>query len=140
MARDISYTKYYQKCPNGVIPVKWTAPEALEEHLYTYKSDIWSFGIVLWEIFSYGHSPYPDIDIHTWDPFIQYLKNGNRPVIPDGCPLIFQHIMRQCWELHPECRPSSDSLIQAFSANRVYDDQHEYTQMAGISPPAENAA
>eukprot|EP00731_Ephydatia_muelleri_P021017 Em0013g744a len=136
MARDISCKNYYRKCPQGLIPVKWTAPEALEEHLYTYKSDIWSFGIVLWEIFSYGHSPYPDMDVHTWDPFIQYLKNGNRPEIPDGCPLFFQDIMQQCWELHPECRPSCDSLMQAFSENRTYEEC-EYTQIAGYSPQQE---
>lgn len=129
MARDISSKSYYRKCPHGPIPVKWTAPEALEEHLYTYKSDIWSFGIVLWEIFSYGHSPFPDMDIHTWDPFIQYLKNGNRPVIPDGCPLFFHNIMQWCWKLNPENRPSSSSLVQAFSTKQTCQEEKSSEMM-----------
>eukprot|EP00731_Ephydatia_muelleri_P021012 Em0013g739a len=54
MARDISGKEYYKKGQKGHIPVKWTSPEALSENLYTFKSDIWSFGVVLWEIFTYG--------------------------------------------------------------------------------------
>eukprot|EP00731_Ephydatia_muelleri_P021034 Em0013g761a len=119
MARDISGKSYYQKSPEGRIPVKWTAPEALEEHLYTFKSDVWSFGIVLWEIFNYGHSPFPNMDIHTWEPFIQFLKMGNRPIIPDDCPKFFCNVMRMCWQLNPDLRPSSCDLCREFNSKQV---------------------
>jgi len=94
------------------VPVKWTAPEALESQLFSYKSDIWSFGVVLWEIFSYGHSPYPDFKISaSWEPFIHYLKEGNRLPCPDGCPDPLYDLMLQCWGLRPDERPSAKDLV-----------------------------
>eukprot|EP00731_Ephydatia_muelleri_P021008 Em0013g735a len=111
MARDINGKEYYRKSPMGRIPVKWTAPEALEEHLYTCKSDIWSYGVVLWEIFTYGHSPYPDIEIQAWEPFVQFLKDGNRPPQPYGCPEHIYSIMKRCWALDPLQRPSAGDLM-----------------------------
>ncbi|KAL5470980.1 hypothetical protein EMCRGX_G029049 [Ephydatia muelleri] len=114
MARDVSGKEYYRKSPKGRVPIKWTAPEALEEHLYTFKSDVWSFGIVLWEIFTYGHSPYPDIEIQAWEHFIQFLKDGNRPPLPSGCPENMYEIMQKCWKLNPDERPSASGLIDTF--------------------------
>ena len=115
MARDVSEKEYYRKSPKGRVPIKWTAPEALEEHLYTFKSDVWSFGIVLWEIFTYGHSPYPDMEIQAWEHFIQFLKDGNRPPLPSGCPEDIYEIMQKCWKLNPDERPSVSDLIDTFT-------------------------
>ncbi|CAI8041705.1 Megakaryocyte-associated tyrosine-protein kinase [Geodia barretti] len=70
----------------GKIPVKWTAPEALENRIFTTKSDVWSFGVVLWELFTYGHSPYPDLHLgQSYDAIVTYLKEGNRMAQPDSC-------------------------------------------------------
>ncbi|KAL5470991.1 hypothetical protein EMCRGX_G029061 [Ephydatia muelleri] len=132
MARDISGKEYYRKSPKGRIPVKWTAPEALEEYLYSFKSDIWSLGIVLWEIITYGGHPYPDLDIQDWEMFIRFLKDGNRPTQPHGCPESMVRMMQQCWELDPLLRPSASDLInnltEHLSSSTCSDQDESYQE------------
>lgn len=70
----------YQK---GRIPVKWVAMEALFDNLFTTQSDVWSFGILLWEIFSFGGSPYPGIALQD---IFKLLKSGYRMQRPKQCP------------------------------------------------------
>ena len=67
----------------GRVPVKWLAIEALGDHVFTEKSDVWSFGILLWEIFSLGGTPYPGIEVHK---MYNLLKSGYRMKSPDNCP------------------------------------------------------
>ncbi|CAF0961771.1 unnamed protein product [Rotaria magnacalcarata] len=88
---------------------KWTAPEALESKRYTHKSDMWSYGILLWEIFSYGRCPYPRIPAN--DVLIN-LKQGHRMEPPDGCPQEVGDIMRQAWLADPDRRPSFDQVLE----------------------------
>lgn len=113
MARDISGKEYLRKSQKDHIPVKWTSPEALKENLYTVKNDIWSFGVVLWEIFTYGQTPYPDFEINSVEPFIQFLKDGNRLCRPDGCPESMYNLMQLCWDWDHNNRPSAQQLMGA---------------------------
>nr|XP_034323632.1 uncharacterized protein LOC105320732 isoform X2 [Crassostrea gigas] len=86
------------------IPVKWTAPECLVTMKHaTPKSDVWSFGVVLSEIFSFGEIPYPSIrsrDVQA------HLRNGNRMDKPEFANDFFYDIMKQCWKMKPKQRPS----------------------------------
>jgi len=88
---------------------KWTAPEALESKRYTHKSDMWSYGILLWEIFSYGRCPYPRIPAND---VLFNLKQGHRMEPPDGCPAEVGDIMRQCWHADPDRRPSFTQVLE----------------------------
>ncbi|CAF1379278.1 unnamed protein product [Adineta steineri] len=88
---------------------KWTAPEALESKKYTNKSDMWSYGILLWEIFSYGRCPYPRIPA---DEVLINLKEGYRMEPPDGCPIEIGDIMRQAWHVNPERRASFNQILE----------------------------
>jgi c-src tyrosine kinase len=88
---------------------KWTAPEALESKRYTHKSDMWSYGILLWEIFSYGRCPYPRIPAND---VLLNLKQGHRMEPPDGCPLEVGDIMRQTWHADPDRRPSFTQVLE----------------------------
>ncbi|UJR23871.1 hypothetical protein I4U23_026843 [Adineta vaga] len=88
---------------------KWTAPEALESKRYTHKSDMWSYGILLWEIFSYGRCPYPRLPA---DEVLINLKEGYRMEPPEGCPIEIGDIMRQAWHINPDRRLSFTHVFQ----------------------------
>ncbi|KAL1456759.1 hypothetical protein WDU94_001462 [Cyamophila willieti] len=82
LARDVHYQEYYRKTSGGKLPVKWMSPEALFDNLYTYQSDVWSYGILVWEIMTFGGSPYPSIPIESLYPL---LRNGYRMEKPTHC-------------------------------------------------------
>jgi serine/threonine protein kinase len=106
----------YKKNPRGKIPVKWTAPEALENRVFTTKSDVWSYGVVLWELFTYGHTPYPDVHLgQSYEAIISYLKEGNRMAQPDSCADSFYELMQKCWTLDPDERPTPIDIVGALT-------------------------
>ncbi|KFQ57656.1 Proto-oncogene tyrosine-protein kinase LCK, partial [Pelecanus crispus] len=84
-------------------PIKWTAPEAINYGTFTIKSDVWSFGILLTEIVTYGRIPYPGM---TNPEVIQNLERGYRMPQPDNCPQELYELMMQCWKERPEERPT----------------------------------
>jgi len=109
MSRDIYSDGVYVKQSSGVLPLKWTAPESIADSIYTSQSDVWSFGIVLWEIFTLGGSPYPGI---SSDVFLGYLRANKRMEQPEGCPDEFYSLMQDCWIEEPDCRPSFAKIYE----------------------------
>ncbi|XP_057299762.1 uncharacterized protein LOC130630320 [Hydractinia symbiolongicarpus] len=103
LARDTDNKSFYLKESDGLLPIKWMAPEAINEQKYTSKSDSWSFGVLLWEIYSLGSSPYPGIKNAA---IMDYLKAGKRMGKPKFCPTDVYEIMNQCWSAPPDMRPS----------------------------------
>lgn len=86
LARDVSFTDdYYRKTTAGRLPVKWMAPEALFQRVYTSQSDVWSFGILLWEIMTLGGTPYPSVP--NIERLFQLLRDGHRMEKPVSCSL-----------------------------------------------------
>ncbi|CAH0561856.1 unnamed protein product [Brassicogethes aeneus] len=84
------------------LPIKWTAPEALKQNKFSSKSDMWSFGILLWEIYSFGRVPYPRIPLAD---VVKHVEKGYKMEAPEGCPSEVYEIMRQAWDLDPNKRP-----------------------------------
>ncbi|XP_054893081.1 tyrosine-protein kinase Fes/Fps isoform X2 [Poeciliopsis prolifica] len=85
------------------IPVKWTAPEALNYGRYTTQSDVWSFGVLLWETFSMGMTPYTSMNNQqTRDE----VEKGYRMPAPHGCPVEISRVMNSCWQYDPKNRPT----------------------------------
>ncbi|XP_047411244.1 tyrosine-protein kinase Fer isoform X1 [Sciurus carolinensis] len=89
------------------IPIKWTAPEALNYGRYSSESDVWSFGILLWETFSLGISPYPGM---TNQQAREQVERGYRMSAPQNCPEDISKIMMKCWDYNPENRPTFSEL------------------------------
>ncbi|XP_061860283.1 tyrosine-protein kinase ABL2 isoform X3 [Colius striatus] len=92
-------------------PIKWTAPESLAYNTFSIKSDVWAFGVLLWEIATYGMSPYPGIDLSQ---VYDLLEKGYRMEQPEGCPPKVYELMRACWKWNPPDRPSFAEIHQAF--------------------------
>ena len=88
-------------------PIKWTAPEALLHNCFTIKSDVWSFGILLYELITYGHVPYPGM---TNPQVLEAVVKGYRMPCPDDCPELLHEIMRECWRDDRASRPTFETL------------------------------
>ncbi|XP_035142131.1 megakaryocyte-associated tyrosine-protein kinase isoform X9 [Callithrix jacchus] len=91
------------------LPVKWTAPEALKHGKFTSKSDVWSFGVLLWEVFSYGRAPYPKMSLKEVS---EAVEKGYRMEPPEGCPGPVHVLMSSCWEAEPARRPPFRKLAE----------------------------
>ncbi|KAM6036315.1 tyrosine-protein kinase Fer isoform 2-T2 [Theristicus caerulescens] len=95
------------------IPIKWTAPEALNYGRYTSESDVWSFGILLWETFSLGVCPYPGM---TNQQAREQVEKGYRMSAPQKCPEEIHKIMQRCWDYKPENRPKFSEIQKELSS------------------------
>ncbi|CAG05404.1 unnamed protein product, partial [Tetraodon nigroviridis] len=109
LARDVHHIDYYKKTTNGRLPVKWMAPEALFDRIYTHQSDVWSFGVLLWEIFTLGGSPYPGVPV---EELFKLLKEGHRMEKPPTSTQELYLMMRGCWHAVPARRPTFQQLVE----------------------------
>uniref|UniRef100_A0A8C1FA76 Vascular endothelial growth factor receptor 3 n=1 Tax=Cyprinus carpio carpio TaxID=630221 RepID=A0A8C1FA76_CYPCA len=110
LARDIYKDPDYVRKGNARLPLKWMAPESIFDKVYTSQSDVWSFGVLLWEIFSLGASPYPGIQID--EDFCKRLKDGTRMRAPDNASPKIYGIMLACWQGEPRERPTFPALVE----------------------------
>jgi len=113
---------------NVAVPLKWLAPETLEsvgkvKAIYTQKSDVWSYGVTVWEIYSFGATPYPgkkSVEVEA------LLKTGHRMPRPDECPPeLFDTVVTPCWNVVPKKRPDFKTLLKSIRHFRTGGDQHE---------------
>eukprot|EP00118_Oscarella_pearsei_P019656 m.210083 g.210083 ORF g.210083 m.210083 type:complete len:797 (+) comp39741_c0_seq7:69-2459(+) len=110
MAKDIHYFDYYRKkTPNPLMPYKWTAPEALLHKVFTEASDVWSYGVLLWEIATLGSAPYPGVPSEKLYDLI--TKDGYRMRKPGTCSRKLYDMMLKTWALAPEERPKFKKLV-----------------------------
>uniref|UniRef100_A0A674MUN3 receptor protein-tyrosine kinase n=1 Tax=Takifugu rubripes TaxID=31033 RepID=A0A674MUN3_TAKRU len=125
LARDIMNDSNYVVKGNARLPVKWMAPESIFDCVYTVQSDVWSYGILLWEIFSLGKSPYPSMAVDS--RFYKMVKRGYQMSQPDfALPEIYM-IMKMCWNLEPTERPTFSMISQMI--NRLLGGQDEQEKL-----------
>ncbi|XP_067030223.1 uncharacterized protein [Acropora muricata] len=119
MARDVQKEDIYERKTEGCLPVKWTAYESLLYGQYTTKSDVWSYGVVLYEISTIGGSPYPRI---KGEEIANLLQQGRRMPKPKHVDDVLYQIMMNCWQSEPEARPSFKDLTRQL---KRMENQHK---------------
>ncbi|XP_022049484.1 ephrin type-A receptor 7 isoform X4 [Acanthochromis polyacanthus] len=102
-ATDLHFTEQ-----GGKIPVRWTAPEAIQYRKFTSASDVWSYGIVMWEVMSYGERPYWDMSNQD---VIKAIEEGYRLPAPMDCPPGLHQLMLDCWQKDRAERPKFDQIV-----------------------------
>lgn len=113
LSRDIYESDYVcRDSTKTKLPVRWMALESLEKSVYNTKTDVWSYGILLWELMTRGVVPYPDVD--NFD-IRCYLKEGRRMLRPRYCPPLLYKIMLSCWTENPDERPTFSDLVSSVS-------------------------
>lgn len=146
MARHMqSFCGIYERhSRNTKIPVRWMAPEVLLENRFTTKSDVFSFGILMWEIVTLGSTPYRHLK--TEQVIEEVARNGERPTKPEYCHAQLYKIMTKCWQHEPDKRPTFGDLVRQLdelllSANDYIElDQypdHNYYNIPETSAPNE---
>uniref|UniRef100_A0A4W3IK66 receptor protein-tyrosine kinase n=1 Tax=Callorhinchus milii TaxID=7868 RepID=A0A4W3IK66_CALMI len=122
LARDIRNDSNYVVKGNARLPVKWMAPESIFDCVYTFESDVWSYGILLWEIFSLGSSPYPGIPVDN--NFYKMIKEGYRMLNPEFASEELYEVMKACWDATPLRRPTFEQVVKMIEEQLSYNSKH----------------
>ncbi|NWY21026.1 RON protein, partial [Aphelocoma coerulescens] len=129
LARDVFGKDYYsiQQHRHAKLPVKWMALESLQTQKFTTKSDVWSFGVLMWELLTRGASPYAGVDPYD---MARYLLRGRRLPQPSHCPDTLYGVMLSCWAPAPEDRPSFTGLVSELERVLATLDGEHYVNLA----------
>jgi len=113
----LSRSGVYVNTKNKVVPLRWLSIEAIRDYLYSDKSDVWAFGIVLWEIGALGGHPYHAVSNNDLLP---YLSSGNRLEKPENCSNYLYELMLHCWSHRPEDRPNFTEILAKLEPHQQY--------------------
>nr|XP_013811364.1 PREDICTED: tyrosine-protein kinase SYK [Apteryx mantelli mantelli] len=111
---------YYKAQSHGKWPVKWYAPECMNFYKFSSKSDVWSFGVLMWEAFSYGQKPYKGM---KGGEVAQMIERGERMECPEVCPTEVYDLMKLCWTYNIDDRPGFVA-VELRLRNYYYDISH----------------
>jgi len=108
-SRDIMIDNIYERKSEGRLPIRWMAPESLYDNIYTTKTDVWSYGVLMWEIATLGSTPYPGM---SGSEVMKRVKEGHRLEKPEHCDREIFNMMFYCWDKDPAERPSFTQLVK----------------------------
>ncbi|XP_058982601.1 tyrosine kinase receptor Cad96Ca isoform X2 [Musca domestica] len=123
-ARDVITSKVYERKSEGKLPIRWMAIESLFDNIFSSKSDIWSFGILMWEIVTLGSTPYPG---YAAAEVMRKVRDGYRLEKPEHCRRELYNIMYYCWSKDPNDRPTFEELVQML--DRLLQAEMEYIEL-----------
>ncbi|XP_056199990.1 proto-oncogene tyrosine-protein kinase ROS [Falco biarmicus] len=107
LARDIYKNDYYRKRGEGLLPIRWMAPESLIDGVFTNRSDVWAFGVLVWETLTLGQQPYPGF---SNTEVLHHVRSGGRLESPNNCPDDLCDLMTSCWAQEPHQRPTFSNI------------------------------
>ncbi|XP_077974626.1 receptor tyrosine-protein kinase erbB-4-like isoform X2 [Styela clava] len=111
LAKLLDVNEDVYRAEGGKMPIKWLALESIQHRLFTQKSDVWSFGVTVWELMTFGKKPYENVparEVHT------LLERGERLVQPATCTIDVYMLMIKCWTVDPDSRPTFRELVEDF--------------------------
>ncbi|XP_035214785.1 insulin receptor-like [Stegodyphus dumicola] len=114
MCRPMFDSDYYRYNKKGMLPIRWMAPESLTDGLFTPMSDVWSYGVVLYEIITFASFPYQGL---TNDQVLQHVKDHNTLPVPKGCKPELSNLLLQCWARSPHQRPQAAAIVEILARN-----------------------
>uniref|UniRef100_A0A5K4F9S5 receptor protein-tyrosine kinase n=1 Tax=Schistosoma mansoni TaxID=6183 RepID=A0A5K4F9S5_SCHMA len=123
LARLVNNQEYYRKIGQARLPVRWMAPETLSSAYFTTKSDVWSYGVVLWEIATFASLPYPGLSHEEVMKFVCDGGHLNLPECPTKLPVILLTLMNMCWEFEPTKRLTFSEILsrlKSFTSSSLY--------------------
>lgn len=138
LSRDLHQHDYYRSQQHSELPLKWMAPESIKFHTYSEKSDVWAFGITIWEAMTRSVAPYA-----TVDPIfiLEHIEHGNRMEKPRHCPDPLYKIMKACWTFQQERRPTFDQILpkinSIFQERQAQIDAQNRTRNPSAPDPSE---
>ncbi|XP_030888534.1 ephrin type-B receptor 2 isoform X1 [Leptonychotes weddellii] len=118
----------YTSALGGKIPIRWTAPEAIQYRKFTSASDVWSYGIVMWEVMSYGERPYWDM---TNQDVINAIEQDYRLPPPMDCPSALHQLMLDCWQKDRNHRPKFGQIVNTL--DKMIRNPNSLKAMAPLS-------
>ncbi|KAH0563856.1 high affinity nerve growth factor receptor-like isoform X1 [Cotesia glomerata] len=123
MSRDVYTCDYYKIGGSRMLPVRWMSPESVIFGRFTLESDVWSFGVVLWEVYSYGKQPYYG---YNNEEVLKIIHQGIMLTPPEECPEFVIEIMKQCWKIDPRDRPRFSEILEKFKkAHQTFEKINE---------------
>ena len=124
MSKNLYSKDYYRIAGEASLPIRWMAPESIVYGTFSTKGDVWAFGVVVWEVFSFGCQPYWGLVNET---VVEMVRKGKLLDKPDGCPdKLFSLIKRGCWSLYENERMSFKALKQVLETFRLSDSNSSY--------------
>ncbi|CAF1052258.1 unnamed protein product [Adineta steineri] len=138
LARDLTQIYYYRKQTDGRVPIKWMSPEALFDRKFSTKSDVWSYSILVWEIMTYGGTPYPSIGA---EKLFDYLRDGHRMSQPVNCPNEIFQLIESCWTFKETLRPTYSQICETlrqylYGSSPIDYSDLDYVDFPAISSPS----
>ncbi|XP_011513068.1 inactive tyrosine-protein kinase 7 isoform X2 [Homo sapiens] len=116
LSKDVYNSEYYH-FRQAWVPLRWMSPEAILEGDFSTKSDVWAFGVLMWEVFTHGEMPHGG---QADDEVLADLQAGKaRLPQPEGCPSKLYRLMQRCWALSPKDRPSFSEIASALGDSTV---------------------
>ncbi|KAF4533477.1 hypothetical protein B566_EDAN016565 [Ephemera danica] len=132
LSQKIYLQDYYKGDEHDAIPIRWMPLESILYNKYTVESDVWAFGVCLWEIFSFALQPYYGM---THEEVVKYIKEGNVLQCPDNTPKPVYEIMKQCWNRKPASRPSFRTIYRTLEGIQGEVERMTQTYRSGPYPP-----
>ncbi|XP_026475323.1 tyrosine-protein kinase transmembrane receptor Ror-like [Ctenocephalides felis] len=116
MSRDVYTCDYYKIGGNRLLPIRWMSPESVMYGRFTLESDVWSYAVLLWEIYSLGMQPYYG---HSNDQVVKLILQGEKLTPPEGCPSFICDLMKLCWKTEPRDRLTFPEIYEKLAKARA---------------------